>query len=82
MKNYLLALLISMLITACLFAEPDNLTMLTPQELHQVMQKKDVFLVDVHVPEQHHIKETDLFVPFHKIKQNLDKFPKLLDCQT
>ncbi len=65
-----------MLITACLFAKPDELTMLTPQELHQIMQKKDVFLVDVHVPEQHHIKGTDLFVPFHKINKNLDKFPK------
>ncbi len=76
MKNSLSALLIFMLITACLFAKPDELTMLTPQELHQIMQKKDVFLVDVHVPEQHHIKGTDLFVPFHKINKNLDKFPK------
>ena len=76
MKNSLSALLIFILITACLFAKPDELTMLTPQELHQIMQKKDVFLVDVHVPEQHHIKGTDLFVPFHKINKNLDKFPK------
>ncbi len=76
MKNYLSALLMSMLIPACLFAQPDKLTMLTPDELHQIMQKQDVFLVDVHVPEQRHIKGTDLFVPFHKIKENLDKFPK------
>jgi len=76
MKNCLLALLISMLITACQFTTPDKLTMLTPQELHQIMQKKDVFLVDVHVPEQSHLKGTDLFVPFYKIKNNLDKFPK------
>ena len=76
MKNFLLVLLASMLITACLFAKPDELTMLTPHELHQIMQKQDVFLVDVHVPEQRHIKGTDLFVPFHKIKENIDKFPK------
>ncbi|MBC8431648.1 MAG: rhodanese-like domain-containing protein [Desulfobacterales bacterium] len=76
MKNSLSALLISILITACLFAQPDKLTMLTPTELHQIMQKKDVFLVDVHVPEQHHIKGTDLFVPFHQIKKKLNKFPK------
>jgi rhodanese-related sulfurtransferase len=76
MKNFLLALLISMLITACLFTQPDKLTMLTPQELHQIVQQQDVFLVDVHVPEQRHIKGTDLFVPFHKIKENIDKFPQ------
>jgi rhodanese-related sulfurtransferase len=76
MKNSLSALLIFILITACLFAKPDELIMLNPQELYQIMQKKDVFLVDVHVPEQHHIKGTDLFVPFHKINKNLDKFPK------
>jgi len=76
MKNYLLALLISLLITACTFIQPDELILITPQKLHQIMQKKDIFLVDVHVPEQRHIKGTDLFVPFHKIKENLDKFPK------
>jgi rhodanese-related sulfurtransferase len=76
MKSYLSALLISMLIAACMVAQPDQLTMLTPHELHQIMQKEDVFLVDVHVPEQRHIKGTDLFVPFHKIKENIDKFPK------
>jgi len=70
------ALLIAILLSACLFAQPDKLTMLTPTELHQIMQKQDVFLVDVHVPEQRHIKGTDLFVPFHQIKKKLDKFPK------
>ncbi len=59
-----------------MFIKPDELTMITPQELHQIMPKKDIFLVDVHIPEQGHIKGTDLFVPFHKIKENLDKFPK------
>ncbi len=80
MKNYLFALLVSILISACMFIKPDELKMITPLELHQLMQKKDIFLVDVHIPEQAHIKGTDLFIPFHKIKENLDKFPK--DKQT
>jgi hypothetical protein len=62
MKNSLSALLISMLITTCLFAKPDKLTIFTPKELHQIMQKKDVVLVDVHVPEQRHIKGTEHFI--------------------
>ncbi|MFV1977553.1 MAG: rhodanese-like domain-containing protein [Candidatus Scalindua sp.] len=59
-----------------MFIKPDELKMITPLELHQLMQKKDIFLVDVHIPEQPHIKGTDLFVPFHKIEENFDKFPK------
>ncbi len=39
------------------------------------MQGKDIFLVDVHIPEQQHIKGTDLFAPFYKIGKYIDKFP-------
>lgn len=76
MKNYLFALLISIFVTACMFIKPDELKIITPVELYQAMQKEDIFLVDVHVPEQRHIKGTDLFTPYNKIEENLDKFPK------
>jgi len=44
------------------------------------MQHQDIFLVDVHVPEQQHIKGTDAFMPFY----NIADYKKLLpaDPQT
>lgn len=49
---------------------------ISPQDMDKLMELKHPFLVDVHVPEQTHLPNTDLFVPYNKIKENLDKFPK------
>lgn len=49
---------------------------ISPKELDKIINKGDIFLVDVHVPEQTHLPNTDLFVPFNKIKENINKFPK------
>ena len=40
------------------------------------MQNEDIFLVDVHTPEQQHIKGTDLFIPYNKIETYKDKLPQ------
>lgn len=50
--------------------------MISPTELNELMKKEDVFLVDVHVPQEKHIMGTDAFVPFNEVEKNLDKFPK------
>ena len=50
--------------------------MITATELNQIMQNEDIFLVDVHTPEQQHIKGTDLFIPYNAIEQNKDKLPE------
>ncbi|MGR9115817.1 MAG: rhodanese-like domain-containing protein [Gammaproteobacteria bacterium] len=50
--------------------------MITATELNRLMQYEDIFLVDVHTPEQRHIKGTDLFIPYNEIEQNKDKFPE------
>ena len=34
-----------------------------------------LFLVDVHIPEQQHIKGTDAFIPYNEIENNLDSLP-------
>lgn len=44
-------------------------------ELNDRMQNEDLFLVDVHIPEQPRIKGTDLFVSYLEVKENADKFP-------
>ncbi len=59
-----------------MFSKPENLNMISPQDLHQAMQKKDIFLMDVHIPEQRHIKGTDLFAPFYKIGKYINELPK------
>ncbi len=64
------------LIAGCMFQKPDYLKMVTAPELHRLMQKEDIFLVDVHIPEQRHIKGTDLYVPYNEIEKYQDKFPK------
>ena len=56
--------------------KPDNLKAITATELNQIMQNEDIFLVDVHTPEQVHIKGTDLFIPYNEIEKYKDKFPK------
>ena len=74
-KTYaVIALLI--FVTGCMFQKPDYVKMITPAELNQVMQNEDIFLVDVHTPEQRHIKGTDLFIPFNEIEKYQNKFPK------
>ena len=64
------------IVTDCLAQAPDNLKEITATELNQVKQKEDIFLVDVHTPEQAHIKGTDLFIPYDEIEKYQDKFPK------
>jgi rhodanese-related sulfurtransferase len=62
--------------SGCMFQRPEYLNMITATELNRLMQQNDIFLVDVHIPEQRHIKGTDVFVPFNEIEQYQDKFPK------
>lgn len=56
--------------------KPDNLKAITATELNQIMQNEDIFLVDVHTPEQRHIKGTDLFIPYNEIEKYQDKLPQ------
>ncbi len=64
------------IVTGCSFQKPDYLKGITAAELNQTMQKEDIFLVDVHTPEQQHIKGTDLFIPYNEIEKYKDKLPK------
>ena len=64
------------IVIGCAFQEPDYLKPITAAELNRIMQQQDIFLVDVHVPEQQHIKGTDLFIPYNEIEKHKDKLPK------
>ncbi len=76
-KKILYPILAAILVlTGCMFQKPDYVKMITATDLNRLMQKQDIFLVDVHIPEQQHIKGTDLFVPYNEIEKYKDKFPK------
>ena len=45
-------------------------------ELQTQMQKKDFTLVNVHVPFEGNLPNTDLSIPYDTIGQNLDKLPE------
>ncbi|MFZ2406184.1 MAG: rhodanese-like domain-containing protein [Methylobacter sp.] len=64
------------IVTGCMFQKPDYLKVITATELNRIMQNEDIFLVDVHTPEQRHIKGTDLFIPYNEIEKYKDKLPK------
>lgn len=72
--KFYLAIAFIFAVTDCAAQEP--LKVITPTELNQAMQKEDIFLIDVHIPEQKHIKGTDLFIPFDEIEKYKDKLPK------
>lgn len=73
-KYYSIALLF--MLSGCMFQKPDYLKFITAAELSQIMQNQDIFLVDVHTPQQRHIKGTDAFIPFNSVEQYQDKLPK------
>ncbi|CAG0947611.1 Sulfurtransferase [Anaerolineae bacterium] len=65
-----------LIVTGCTFQQPDYVKPITAAELNRIMQSEDIFLVDVHIPEQRHIKGTDLFVPYNEVEKHQDKFPQ------
>ena len=58
-----------------LFIPPDGLNVLPAKEFNAAISKGDVLLVDVHTPEQAHIKGTDHLIPHDKVAEHLDEFP-------
>ena len=64
------------ILTGFMFEKPDYLKMITASELNQVMKKEDIVLIDVHTPEQQHIKGTDLVIPYNEIEKYQVKLPK------
>jgi rhodanese-related sulfurtransferase len=58
------------------FAAEGSFTTVTSEQLAAMLQRKDFFFVNVHTPYEGEIKNTDAFIVFDKIADNLDKLPK------
>jgi len=67
---------IGFIVTGCMFQKPGYLKTITASELNRIMQNEDIFLVDVHTPEQRHIKGTDLFIPYNAVEEYRNKLPE------
>jgi rhodanese-related sulfurtransferase len=76
-NNRLYSIMAWMMIGAgCDVQDPDYLKVIPATELNRIMQGEDIFLVDVHTPEQRHIKGTDRFIPYDEIEKFKDQFPQ------
>ncbi len=51
-------------------------TDILPQELNAMLEIKDFFFVNVHVPYEGEIPNTDSFIPFDEVEKFLDEFPE------
>ena len=71
--------LIPLIVSGCsviqLAIPPEGLNILPAEEFNAAISKEDVLLIDVHTPEQAHIKGTDHLIPHNDIDQHLAKFP-------
>lgn len=76
MKKIIPILAFILFISGCQFQKPEYLKMVSAADLNKLMQRQDIFLVDVHTPQQQHIKGTDLFIPYNEVEKYQDKLPK------
>jgi rhodanese-related sulfurtransferase len=61
---------------------------ISSEQLNTMLGNKDFLMVNTHIPYYAEIAETDLFVPFNKIEENISQFPQdkgakiVLYCQS
>ena len=56
-------------------AQDVDVTKLTDVQLAAMLAQKDFFLVNVHIPYEGEIKDTDAFIAYDSIADNVDKLP-------
>jgi rhodanese-related sulfurtransferase len=61
--------------SASLSENTDGFTDITAQRLAGMLENKDFTLVNVHIPYEGEIPQTDLFIPFNEIADHLDELP-------
>jgi phage shock protein E len=86
MKKLTLVLLSSLVLAACQ-SQPTDIAgetvtatggtyqNVTPDELNTMLKDKDFVFVNVHIPFEGNIADTDLSIPYNEIEQNLSQLP-------
>lgn len=46
------------------------------EQLWIILQKKDFVLINVHIPYEGELPQTDMFIPYKAIDQNIDRLPQ------
>jgi rhodanese-related sulfurtransferase len=54
---------------------------ITPQELNRMLEEKDFFFVNVHIPYEGELPDTDAFIPYDEIDSHLSEFPQDKDAR-
>jgi rhodanese-related sulfurtransferase len=54
---------------------------IAPQELKTMLEEKDFFYVNVHIPYEGELPDTDAFIPFDEIEGHLSEFPQDKDAK-
>ena len=84
MKKFILVLLSVVVLASCqskpvsgetVEVNGGTYTNLTPDELNTILKDKDFVFVNVHIPFAGNIADTDLFIPYDEIEQNLSQLP-------
>jgi rhodanese-related sulfurtransferase len=61
--------------------EPGGYRMISVDELSQALKTKDFLFVNVHIPLEGNIPETDLDIPYNEIEKQINKFPADKDAK-
>lgn len=61
--------------SASLSKNAEGYTDITVEQLTEMLQEKDFILVNVHIPYEGEIPQTDLFIPFDEMADHLDRLP-------
>ena len=64
---------------SCAEGSQADFTTLTSDQLAAMLRQKDFYFVNVHIPYEGEIKNTDAFIVFDRIAENLDRLPKNKD---
>ena len=57
-------------------AQSSSFQNVTSPDLATMLENKDFFFVNVHIPYEGEIAKTDAFIPYNEIGNNLDKLPQ------
>jgi rhodanese-related sulfurtransferase len=56
-------------------------TNVTPPLLRQMLERKDFFFVNVHIPYEGEIAQTDRFIPYDQVEKLVGQFPAKKDAR-